>query len=413
MKKRKTKDVWDKEVAPETNHYFWNGKPEFIPSKEPSPKNGYFMVDLFCGCGGFSHGFQSAGFTPILGIDIHPQSLKTFQHNHVYASAIKGDMREVTADMLKQAVGGRHVSVLAAGVPCQGFSLCNRKRHEEDKRNFLFLEFIRSVKVLDPDFVVLENVSGLVSTANGSFKKAIISAIEACGYLADSRLLSALDYGVPQKRQRIFFIGVKNGYEIRWPAPTHGLGMEKPVMVWEAIGDLPPLDVAETKTEYNKAPFSEYQKIMRRGSEKLTGHQAPNHPAMVVKKILETKPGMPMYPKFKQRIRLHPDEPSPTQVSGGIRPQFQFGHPTQARGLSIRERCRIQSFPDNFEILGGIVQGRIQTGNAVPPMLANAIAKQIMGVLKGEKPGKNSLPKPPAQLELWSAKKVSMAKSSM
>jgi DNA (cytosine-5)-methyltransferase 1 len=103
----------------------------------------------------------------------------------------------------------------------------------------------------------------------------------------------------------------------------------------------------------------------------------PNHPLETIEKIKNTKPGEPMYPKFKQRIRLAWDIQSPTQVSGGIRPQFQFGHPEDARGLTIRERCRIQSFPDDFIVKGGIVQGRVQTGNAVPPLLAKALAQAI------------------------------------
>ena len=110
------------------------------------------------------------------------------------------------------------------------------------------------------------------------------------------------------------------------------------------------------------------------GSNQLTNHKAPNHPQDTIEKIKNTKPGFPMYPKFKQRIRLAWDIQSPTQVSGGIRPQFQFGHPSDSRGLTIRERCRLQSFPDHFVVSGGIVQGRVQTGNAVPPFLAKAVA---------------------------------------
>ena len=117
----------------------------------------------------------------------------------------------------------------------------------------------------------------------------------------------------------------------------------------------------------------------------LQNHKAPNHPIARIKKIGSTKPGFPIYPKFKQRIRLKWDQLSPTQVAGGIRPQFQFGHPDDARGLTIRERCRIQSFPDNFVISGGIVQGRVQTGNAVPPLLSSAIAKTLIQTLKNEK----------------------------
>jgi len=110
---------------------------------------------------------------------------------------------------------------------------------------------------------------------------------------------------------------------------------------------------------------------------KLTNHRAPNHPKAVVDLIGSTKPGFPLYAKFKQRIRLSWEIQSPTQVSGGIRPSFQFGHPQDSRGLTIRERCRLQSFPDNFEVSGGIVQGRVQTGNAVPPLLAKAIGLAI------------------------------------
>ena len=117
---------------------------------------------------------------------------------------------------------------------------------------------------------------------------------------------------------------------------------------------------------------------MRKDAGKmLTCHQAPNHPQDVIDKIHNTKPGNPLYAKFKQRIRLSLVELSPTQVSGGIRPSFQFGHPTDDRGLTIRERCRIQSFPDDFNVYGGIVQGRVQTGNAVPPLLAEAVALAI------------------------------------
>ena len=119
---------------------------------------------------------------------------------------------------------------------------------------------------------------------------------------------------------------------------------------------------------------------MRNGYEgKLTNHKAPNHPDATVARIANTPQGEPMYPKFRQRIRLAWDIQSPTQVSGGIRPQFQLGHPEDPRGLSIRERCRIQSFPDCFEVVGGFVQARVQTGNAVPPLLAKAVG---LGILK-------------------------------
>ena len=112
-------------------------------------------------------------------------------------------------------------------------------------------------------------------------------------------------------------------------------------------------------------------------SQQLFNHCSPKHPKETIEKIASTRQGEPMYPKFKQRIRLNENAPSPTQLAGGIRPQFQFGHPTQPRGLSIRERARIQSFPDSYKFCGGTVQERVQTGNAVPPLMIYNIAKLI------------------------------------
>lgn len=380
-----TGGVWDKGTPIEENFYNWKGDPVLNQPRDPGfAEDDFLMVDLFCGCGGFSIGFEAAGFKPFLGLDIHLPSIATYACNHPCSYTILGDIRKVDEGMVLDIAKGRNVSIVMAGVPCQGFSLCNRKRSDKDERNFLFMEFIKYIRLLQPDVVLLENVSGLKYAANGGFKEAILDFIQESGYNADFRTLSATDYGVPQKRQRIFFLGMKEGVNIRWPAPTHG-GRERPyVTVWEAIGDLPELEAGQSASDYDKEPFSEYQRVMRRECTVLLNHEAPNHPRETVDKITNTLPGAPMYPKFKQRIRLDPDAVSPTQVSGGIRPQFQFGHPKQGRGLTVRERCRIQSIPDQYEILGGIVQGRVQTGNAVPALLAKAIARQIIAVLHNE-----------------------------
>ena len=185
---------------------------------------------------------------------------------------------------------------------------------------------------------------------------------------------------MPQNRKRVVFIGVKNaqGFNFDDIVKTHGPGCPNPFnTVYDAIGDLPIIESGEHANSYTIVPKTEYQKLMRNNSEKLLNHTAPTHPQETIDKIANTRPGDPMYPRFKQRIRLKWDELSPTQVSGGIRPQFQFGHPEQARGLTIRERCRIQSFPDTFEVMGGLVQARVQTGNAVPPLLAKAVATAL------------------------------------
>ncbi|MBC7333697.1 MAG: DNA cytosine methyltransferase, partial [Actinobacteria bacterium] len=321
-------------------------------------------------------------------IDIHKPSMETFLHNHPRTMGILGDIRKIPDDLVVDLLSGIEVKVLMAGVPCQGFSLNNRKRNPNDPRNYLFWEFIRFVKLLKPDFLVLENVSGMKSTANGSFVVEIEKQIKIAGekigkrYRVEHRILNAADYGVPQIRKRLIFLASAEGYPIVWPEPEFGTPERPYRTVFDAIGDLPPLKPGEKKSFYTTPPQTEYQKLMRNGSIVLLNHEAPKHPQSTVERIKRTKPGEPMYPRFTQRIRLSWDKLSPTQVAGGIRPQFQFGHPRDPRGLTVRERARIQSFPDWYQFFGGVVQGRVQTGNAVPPLLAKAIAERIKEVIR-------------------------------
>ena len=373
-------NIWDKSIKVEENGYYWHKEP-LILKGQPISNNKPLVVELFCGCGGTSLGFEMAGYQIAIGCDIHQPSITTFKNNHSNVTAVLGDIKKVSPQTFLEILDGRQVDVLIGGVPCQGFSLNNRKRHEEDERNMLYREFIRFVQILKPKVVVLENVSGMKSTGNvvDDIEKEIS---EAGNMKVKSKLLFAPDYGVPQTRTRLLFVGIRGGEEFDFDTviKTHGPTTKKPyVTVKEAIGDLPSLTADERVEKYTNEAFSEYQKLMRKSikDNKLTNHRAPNHPKAVIELIGSTKPGFPLYAKFKQRIRLSWDIQSPTQVSGGIRPSFQFGHPQDNRGLSIRERCRLQSFPDNFEVSGGIVQGRVQTGNAVPPLLAKAIGLAI------------------------------------
>lgn len=370
---------WDKSVPVEENSYYWKGDPiikkgNFVPNGNP------VVVELFCGCGGTSVGFEMAGFQIAVGSDILRPAIDTFRNNHDGVSTILGDIHKVKPEQILDLLNGARVDVLIGGVPCQGFSLNNRKRHESDARNQLYLEFIRFVRALHPRAVLLENVSGMKSTGN------IVEVIErdlsdASGMNVKSKFLYAPDYGVPQSRLRLVFVGVEGqDFDFNRIIKTNGPETERPyVTVGDAISDLPHLKSNEVATKYKLPPQNEYQKFMREGvaDDQLTNHRAPNHPTDVIKMIAKTEQGKPLYERYHQRIRLAMDDLSPTQVSGGIRPSFQFGHPTDARGLTIRERCRIQSFPDSFVVSGGIVQGRVQTGNAVPPLLARAVALAI------------------------------------
>ena len=341
-------------------------------------------VDLFCGPGGFATGFEWAGFNTVLGMDIHEPSLKTFAENHKSAKIVLGDIRELSSEDLKALVP-KNIDVLSAGVPCEGFSMANRNRTKfTDERNFLFVEFLRMAEAIKPKVLLIENVANFARHDDGFFGMEVEAGMKELGYNTTSTVLNACDFGVPQRRRRVMFIGILPGYSFKWPTPTHGVGSGlKPfVTVGDALlGDLPELESHEFADEYSGPAKTEYQKFMRKGSKKLQNHQAPNHPKATIKRIASTKPGEPMYESYKQRIRLHKDNLSPTIVSGGIRPQFAYGHPTQPRGMSIRERARLMSFPDWYNFLGGIVQGRVQTGDAVPPLLALAVASSIRDAL--------------------------------
>ena len=361
------------------------------------------VIDLFCGAGGFSVGCSWAGFFPVLGIDYLKPAIETWKKKHPHSISCLGDIRQANPMKIKQILdekGIKHINLITGGVPCQGFSIANRKHNDYDDRNFLFLEYMKFVEVFNPDYIILENVSGLRSTAGGQFEKDIKSYMESLDYTVTVDIVNAIEYGVPQQRQRLIFIGVKNMRSLTvpysFPQGKHqSSDMYRTVEM--AISDLPHLGNDEQKSSYSLLPQTEYQKLMRGEgdisipkSACLNNHISPNHPPETIEKIGSTLQGTPMYPKFKQRIRLALNAPSPTQLAGGIRPQFQFGHPTQPRGLSIRERARIQSFPDSYEFVGGIVQERVLTGNAVPPLLIYEIIKPIAeDIRRRDTEGKN------------------------
>ncbi|WP_428047812.1 DNA cytosine methyltransferase [Candidatus Proelusimicrobium excrementi] len=383
-------NIWDSSVPVEKSSYLHNDGAVYFNTKnfKLSPRK-LIMLDLFCGAGGFAVGCEWAGFQSVLGIDYLEPAMKTWCHNHPNAIGCLGDIRKIKPENIKKilkAKGINHIHLITGGVPCQGFSRANRKHNDNDERNFLFLEYMKFVKVFSPDYIILENVSGMRSTAGGQFEHNIKNYMESLGYTTSIKLVNAADYGVPQMRNRLLFVGVKkdSGLVKQYIFPK-GKFLKNRRTVADAISDLPALQNNEEIHTYSTNPKNDYQKLMRgmgtikaiQKPSELFNHCAPNHPQATIKKIAQTKPGRPMYPKFKQRIRLKGEAPSPTQLAGGIRPQFQFGHPTQARGLTIRERARLQSFPDSYQFCGGIVQERVQTGNAVPPLMIYNIAVPI------------------------------------
>lgn len=393
--------IWDNNIPVEKSSYLVETV-QFINynNLQHNPEK-YTMLDLFCGAGGFAVGCGMAGFESVVGIDHLQPAMETWTYNHPNALGCLGDIKQIDPDEIKEMLklkGIEKIHLITGGVPCQGFSRANRKHNDNDERNFLFIEYMKYVKAFEPDYIILENVSGMRSTAGGKFEAEIKKSMEELGYATNVELLNAAEFGVPQIRQRLLFVGVKQNAGLakmfRFPdgdfsaAPGNTLLELKKHpyrTVYDAISDLPFLHNGEIKQQYESAPLTDYQRLMRgemtntdiRPANALYNHAAPTHPAETIAMIENTQPGRPMYARYKQRIRLSFDAPSPTQLAGGIRPQFQFGHPDQARGLSIRERARIQSFPDSYVFRGGIVQERVQTGNAVPPLLVAALAKVI------------------------------------
>jgi DNA (cytosine-5)-methyltransferase 1 len=356
------------------------------------------VIDLFCGAGGLSLGFKLAGCKVLLGLDSDWDAIKTYVFNNPEVAWICKDIRKVTIKELLEAAnierGG--VDLIIAGIPCEGYSLLNRRYDPSDPRNYLFAEFMRAVEGLRPKGVLIENVPGLSKRENGEFRKTIECALKELGFSVFSFTLNAADYGVPQIRTRLFFIGISSGKEFEPPKPTHGVwkslelfigpkdsaNLRPYITVRQAISDLPPLKPGEEKVDYESVPSNEYQKLMRQGSTRLYNHKAPKHPLWTQKLIADTKPGQPLYEKFKQRIRLKWDAPAPTIPAGGVRPQWFFAHPEQPRGTTVREVARLQSFPDTYVFQGSLIKQRVLVGDAVPPLLAKAIAEKISRCLE-------------------------------
>jgi DNA (cytosine-5)-methyltransferase 1 len=379
---------WTRGSPVEESGYVWKGEPVVFDRAKALPKSGLVAVELFCGCGGTSVGLEMAGMVCAVGCDLLEPAIQTYRSAHPRAAAILGDVRAVDPETIVELLEGRTVDVLVGGFPCQGFSLNNRKRHDEDPRNRLFEQFVRFAKALKPRAVLAENVSSIRSAEAGAVVENILTGLsDAIEADVQAEVFNAADFGVPQTRRRMIFMGVRGqSSPITTVERTHGEGRIPWVSVGEAISDLPRLSSGQSSSEYASAPKNDFQRLMRSESNGiLVNHEAPDHPQETIDRIGNTKPGQPMYPAFKQRIRLHPQRPSPTQVSGGIRPQFQFGHPTDARGLTIRERARMQSIPDHVNFAGGLVQGRVQTGNAVPPLMARALGKALARALRSTK----------------------------
>lgn len=350
----------------------------------------YTVVDLFSGAGGMSLGFSMAGFEVLLSIDNDSAALESFEKNHRGSLALNRDITDLTSGEILRTIDNNEVNVIIGGPPCQGLSLSGpRKFH--DLRNKLFLSFVRITKDLEPKAIVLENVPGLLGLFKGQIKEAIIKEFSDIGYSVTYDLLSAADYGVPQLRKRVFFVGLKDtDTAFHFPSPTHFetrtlFNNKKYITCEEALSDLPPLidTVGKEKQGYVSPPENEYQKFMRKNSKYVYNHIAVNHTDRV-KKIISLVPEGGNYKDLPKKYRntrnfhiawtrYHSKKPAPT-IDTGHRHHFHYKY---NRVPTARENARLQSFPDRFLFYGTKSQQNAQVGNAVPPLMAQALAEEL------------------------------------
>ncbi len=348
-------------------------------------------IDLFCGAGGLSAGFQQAGFEVLVGNDFNESAGKTFSLNHPNAKFLPGSVQELSASKILAEAGIRRgeLTCLIGGPPCQGFSVYNHQRGMHDERSHLFKDYLRLVGGLLPQWIVMENVTGLLSIESGAVVNLIARGLENLGYRVRWEILKAEEYGVPQERRRVVFIGTRTDCEIAFPQKTHGVGLKPFVTVKKAIGDLPELE--------NGGKI-----VPKRG--KPQNHDAPKLSSINLERMKHIPQGgswrdipFDLLPEGMKRAkrsdhtkrygRMRWNGLSCTVLTKCDIHWGAYIHPTQDRAISVREAARLQSFPDDFVFTGCMTDQFVQVGNSVPPLMARRIAeaiKQASSVLGAE-----------------------------
>lgn len=354
----------------------------------------YKVLDLFCGCGGLSEGFRLAGFDIMGGIDFNQSAIDTYKYNFKDATAICADLSKFSDDDISYHYPDLHkLDIIIGGPPCQGFSNANRYRSEdEDPRNRLFFEFVKFVDRANPKVVLIENVRGIITNNKGYAKDRIYEIFEKRGYKVTHRILDASKFGVPQRRLRNFFVMSKTKHVFDF---NQLIEKKEIVTVKEAVGELYNYDTEGEIITLKQNPSTEYQKYLRREDNKVFNHDA-RYPAEFVQKRISFVPQGGNWREVPEELwpskrnnrhssaykRLKEDDVSCTIDTGNN--HSNYFHPLYNRIPTVREAARLQSFNDSFVFLGNRSEQYRQVGNAVPPLLAKAIAKEIKEILDEE-----------------------------
>lgn len=368
------------------------------------------VVDLFAGCGGFSMGFEiTGGYEIVAGNDSDDDSLYAFARNHPRAMCWKGPIGDLDPSPLRRLLGlaRGELDVMIGGPPCQGFSRNRPERRQagqllDDPRNYLFMDLLRFAQAFLPEVLVIENVPDMLTQDNGRYRDEILRALRRIGFLhCETAVLNAADYGVPQRRRRAFVIASRTT-RIAIPSPsfaddTHN-GILPALRPWrtirDALSDLPSLSAGEgcTPCDYRSEPLNDYQRILRGDVKHVEGHVAWTLSSVQSERLahLQEGDGLESLPdNLTPRAsyggayrRMSWDRPALTITTWMYHPgSGMFYHPADHRTITLREGARLQSFPDSARFYGGKVSRCRQVGNAVPPLMGAAIAREIRRVL--------------------------------
>ena len=350
------------------------------------------VIDLFSGVGGLSLGFEKAGFEVVLANEYDESIAKSYKENHKLVKMIVGDITKLN---LKEAFCDyiNTIDVVIGGPPCQGFSQKGKRKSINDERNFLFKHFVSVVELVKPKYFVMENVPNLLTSEKGYFRKELEELFQKLGYTVNTSILNASDFGVPQNRKRAIIIGKKGESLLDFPVPS----LSK-ISIWDAISDLAFLESGEGEDvqKYRLDAESFYQKQMRKNSTALYNHVATKHSAVALERLELIPPNSGKEYLPKEHItksiysgtwsRMNKEEQSVTITTRFDTPSSgKFSHPYLNRAITVREAARLQSFPDDFRFIGTKTSQMKQVGNAVPPLLARALAEKIyVDINKGD-----------------------------
>ncbi len=350
----------------------------------------YNVIDLFAGVGGLSYGFSKIQqFNIIAANEIEHDISVAYTLNHPEVTMLNCDIKDINEEILSSVLGDRKVDIIVGGPPCQSYSTLG-KRLMDDRAN-LFLQYKRVLSILQPKAFVFENVVGILSMDKGRLFELIKEEFRQLGYILKYQVLNAVNYGVPQQRERVILVGFKGYNPFEFPRPTHGEGLKPYVTLKDAIGDLPVLKSGQASSEFLSGADNEFLRFVRT-SESLKEHSAPKNGENLIR-IMEALGDGQSKDELPEEIRpksgygntyakLWWDRPSTTITRNFACPSSsRCIHPRDSRAMTIREGARLQSFPDDYLFYGSDGMKRLEIGNAVPPLLSKAIAEQILDAM--------------------------------